>query len=248
MALAPNPAENLYIGRGVLYFDRFGTGDTSTGELDLGEASNLSLSLDTTTKEHTSKRSGLAVTTKSIIDKLTTGGTFTLDEYSRENLTLALFGSSAKLDQTATSVSNEEVFVRKGRWVKLRKRNVSSVVIQGKTINTDYKVDGPTGRIYFNDVAGWTEAQTITVDYSAGTTALDTVRAFTVSEVRGSMRFISSNASGPDYELEIWKCSIKPAGNIDFLSDDWGKIQFNVSIEKDETNHPNEPYFRLIER
>ena len=252
MALAPS-TENYMLGRGVLYFAQFDANGNKLGELDLGSCSAFSLTLDTTKLEHYNPRAGLRVKDKEVITGLNATGSFTMEEYSKENLMLALYGSTAKLSQTSDSITDEAVTAYVDRWVKLANRVISDVVVtdSGGTTTyvegTDYKIDATTGRLFILSNGSITDEQEILVDYSVGTVSYDTVRAFTQSKVEGFLRFIGDNQSGPNYEAEIWKCSIAPNGEINFLSEEWGSIPMTLNIEKDETNHPDEPYFRLID-
>jgi hypothetical protein len=115
-------------------------------------------------------------------------------------------------------------------------------------INTDYRVDKVTGRIFIVDGGGIAAGDTIYIDYDYKAIEYDMVKAFIQSEVKGFLRFVGDPAVGPAFEAEVWKCTIVPEGDIPFLSDDWGTINFTVTIEKDEADHPTDPYFHIIER
>ena len=251
MPLAPD-VSNYMLGRGILYFAQFDDNGNQLGELDLGNCSSFALTLDTTKLAHYSARQGLRVKDKEVVTELNATGSFTMDEYSKENLCLALFGTTLQESQSTASVTDEAVTAYVDRWVKLANRSVSSVVVtdsSGSTTyveNTDYRIDATTGRLFILSSGSITDGQDILVDYSAAALTYDSIRAFTKSSVEGFLRFVGNNQSGPNYEAEIWKCSLSPNGDINFLAEEWGSIAMNLNIEKDETNHPNEPYFRLI--
>ena len=83
------------------------------------------------------------------------------DEFSKENLAMALFGDTATLSQTGAAVTNEAIAdVLQGRYYPLSKRQVSLVSVTGLggtptyVLNTDYKVDAVTGRIYIVEGGG----------------------------------------------------------------------------------------------
>lgn len=86
---------DLYtIGKGILQFDRFDSDGLPTGLRDLGNAPNFTLTPSEDSLEHFSSREGIKTLDLevSLIRKIT--GKFTLDEYDRENLRLALFGAT----------------------------------------------------------------------------------------------------------------------------------------------------------
>ncbi|MEO0250055.1 MAG: hypothetical protein ABIN58_11130 [candidate division WOR-3 bacterium] len=61
-------------------------------------------------------------------------------------------------------------------------------------------------------------------------------------KVEGHLRFIGDPAQGPQYKVELWKVTLKPAGELGFISDEWGKIDFEFTVEDDSDNHPTSPY------
>lgn len=86
---------DLYtIGKGILMFDRFDIDGLPTGLRDLGNAPNFTLTPSEDILEHFSSREGIATLDKEISLKRKITGKFTLDEYDRENLRMALFGET----------------------------------------------------------------------------------------------------------------------------------------------------------
>lgn len=75
--------------------------------------------------------------------------------------------------------------------------------------------------------------------FLAGTT--DT-RGITISinqnlSAEYGMRFISDNAEGQNYRLEIWKAKIRAAGAYGFIAEDWAALSFTAEVLSDSTNH-----------
>jgi hypothetical protein len=247
MALAPN-TDNYILGRGVLYFDQFDTSGNKTGELDLGNCVDFKLNLGVDQLEHFSMRTGLKVKDKTAVQQLNATGSFILDEYSKENLVLAFYGEEATLAQNA-GVGSKAITVKQGRYFDVGYRKITHVQISGAVEGTDFRVDNYTGRVFIvpgSSALADGASKTVTFDYDDVT--YTTIRGFKKQEILGYMRFIGDPAVGPAYEAEIWKANLKPEGDIPFLSDDWGQINFTLTIEKDETNHANEPYFRVVAR
>lgn len=252
MPNAPN-TENYFLGAGILYFAQFLATGVKRGELDLGNCTDFKLNLTTEKLEHYNQRAGIAVKDKEVVKQLNANGSFTLDEYTKENLMLALYGDMAKLAQSSGSVSAEAISdIEQGRYYPLLHRNVSNVVVDDGatpfTVNVDYRVDAATGRIYIIPDGAIADDDTIYVDYDYSAVDYDMIRAFKQSKITGYLRFIGDPASGSAYECEVWKCSLSPNGDLSFLGNDaWGKLDFSLTIEKDET-HTDDPFFHVIER
>ena len=166
---------------------------------------------------------------------------------------MALFGDTATLAQTGSTVTAEEIAsVLQGRYYALANRQVSLVTMTGTggtptyVENDDYKVDAVTGRIYIVEGGAITDGTDIEVDYTYGTIDLPTVRGMNQTSVKGYIRFIADPARGPKYECEIWRASIRADGAIGFISDEYASFTLAGDIESDASNHPNEPHYRLI--
>lgn len=137
MALTPNP-DNYTLGRGVIYFDRK---DSVTGlydgERDLGNAPAVTFSIDLTTLEHFSSRSGLKAKDKRVVTEVTPKFSFTLDEPNAENYALLTMGSIEEISQVVTAADGgeNEAFagVNPDRFYTLGKRNVQITKLQYDT-------------------------------------------------------------------------------------------------------------------
>jgi len=130
MATSPSTAL-LMIGKGKLYFDRFDSGGLPTGLRDLGNSPNFTIQPTVESKEHFSSREG--VNKKDMTVVLSAGLTvkFTLEEYDKNNLAMALFGdlagSTINLLQT-TQLEGELVFYGRpeyGPWFNVTLWKVS---------------------------------------------------------------------------------------------------------------------------
>jgi hypothetical protein len=244
---------NILLGRGKIYFDRFDATGARTGELFLGNCPTFEI---TPTSEDIKKYSSAdkaADLIASDVLRTTLALRIVGDEFSKENLAMALFGDTATLSQTGSTVTNEAIAnVLQGRYYALSKRQVSSVTVSGTggtpvyVADTDYKVDAVTGRIYIVEGGGIADDTDIEVDFTYGTIALPTVRGMNQTSVKGYLRFIGDPARGPKYECEIWRASVRADGAIGFISDEYSSFSLTGDIESDAVNHPNEPHYRLI--
>lgn len=242
---------NLLLGRGKIYFDRFASSGARTGELFLGNCPTLEI---TPTPEDIKKYSSAAKAADLIatdVIRTTLALRIVGDEFSKENLAMALFGDTSLFTQTGSTVTGEaHNDVLQGRYYPLAHRDISVVTVKvastSKTLHSDYEIDASAGRIYIVEGGGIVDGDDITVDYTYGTLSLPTVRGMNTSAVKGYMRFVGDPARGPKYELEIWRASVRADGAIGFLSDDYAQWTLTGAIESDATNHPTEPHFRMI--
>lgn len=252
--LAPNPT-NLYIGRGKLYLDIFLAGTTTrTGELDLGNVTTLELSTKDEIKEkyesmdHSSLLYGRAPTRRTTEIKVVG------DEYSLENLANVTMGDQSLIVQTGASVTAETITTAalQGRYYPTAFRKISAVVVKvasaTKTLGTDYTIDAETGRIYIVPGGGIAAAATVIVDYTYATVSLKTVRAANQAKLDGYLRYVGDPVTGPTYEVEVWHINFSPDGSLGFIADDFGNWTLSGMCIADLAGHPNEPYYRIINR
>lgn len=82
-----------YLGKGILYFDRFDGAGLPTGQFDLGNCSAFTLQPVVEKLDHYSSREGVRKKDKTVVLSAGLSVKFTLDEYDRDNLAMALFGT-----------------------------------------------------------------------------------------------------------------------------------------------------------
>jgi len=244
---------NILLGRGKIYFDRFDSSGARTGELFLGNCPTFEI---TPTSEDIKKYSSAnksADLIASDVLRTTLALRIVGDEFSKENLAMVLFGDTGTISQTGSTVTAETISgVLQGRYYALSMRQVSLVTVTGTggtptyDENDDYTVDAVTGRIYIVEGGAIADGTEIEVDFTYGTIALPTVQGMTQTSIKGYLRFIGDPARGPKYECEIWRASIRADGAIGFISDEYASFTLTGDIESDAVNHPNEPHYRLI--
>jgi hypothetical protein len=86
---------NYALGKGILKFDRFDGSGLPTGLRDLGNAPNFTIQPVVETLEHFSSREGIKKKDKTVIVSAGLTVKFTLDEYDRKNLALAMMATEA---------------------------------------------------------------------------------------------------------------------------------------------------------
>jgi hypothetical protein len=65
------------------------------------------------------------------------------------------------------------------------------------------------------------------------------------SNVMGELDLWMTNDVGAKYHIQIWKAKLKTAGEVGFITDDWGKLDFEWTAQSDAVNHPENPYYLL---
>ena len=255
MKNAPNVL-NYLLGRGKLYLARLVDG-VNMGEMDVGNVTAFTVNPAVEMLDHFESMSGVKDKDMSVVTTIGMTGKFTTDEYSRNNLMLALFGSTEQTIQQATGHQiNAPILARLDKWVKLPHRNLdaASVVVTNVAgtvtyiLGTDYNVDTDVGRIFAIDGGAITEGQTLHVDYNYNSTEYPLVEAIETDGIECLVRFVGDPQSGPVYEAELWRVSMKPASELGFISDEWAKMDFEFECLKDTAGHPDHPWGRVIDK
>ena len=120
------------------------------------------------------------------------------------------------------------------------------------TAGTDYIVsttnkDDVIGRIWFPETSTIVDASDVKVTFGCVGYTYKVVRAFKETQVEGFLRFVSGNPAGGQRELKIWRVSLTPTGDTALIGEDWATLGFTGEILKDETGHPDSPYFDIVE-
>jgi hypothetical protein len=250
--LAPN-VDNLFLGKGALYFSRFDTNGVQTGELDLGNATACGLQLAQTTKDHFTSREGIRKRDLVVAVEEKWTLKFTLEEYSKENLNLWARGSLTPRYYTqGAGTTSKTLLAQRSRWQDLGYRTISNVSVGNMTENKDYKVDYLVGRIMFMFDGAAYEGQSISVTFSYAAVNHPLISPVSPSlDVKGFLRFVPKNdLQGPNYMAEVWSVTLRSDSELPLIVDDWGKIQFTGELDEDdisEAHRDSDPYFRITE-
>lgn len=252
----PNVAQGnkVLLGRGKVYFDRLDASGASTGLRFMGTVSELAISGSQEKREiRDFSLPGAPVLAEAVI-----ASDFTLrltaHEFTRENLALAFMGDEAGLTQSSGSVVDEVLATtaRKSRAYQCASRKISAVTVKEGAATlvagTDYEVsDADAGMIYITDAApNVTGTGNLTISYTKAAIASpgwDKVRGAMQTAVRGRVLYLGDPATGPRTNVNVWRVSLSPEGDVGFIGDDFAGFQLSGKIESDATNHPTEPFF-----
>lgn len=249
MSLAPDVDSNLLIGRGALYFDRLGADGNPTGELDLGNCAEFSVKQALTLKEHFTSRGGVKRRDLNLLQDVKFSIPLTLDEYSKENLLLAICGDAVEYLTQSAGAATATVAACRGRWLETGFRSIKNTVVShGGTVFTalvDYLVDNPGGRVMPLSTGAIYENEPLLVSFEYDAICQPKLVAGK-REVLGLLRFIPNITQGPSWELKAWKCKLKLEEAIQFVTDDWGLLKLVAEVMSDEEAHPAEPFFTVL--
>lgn len=255
MSLAPNP-ENYLLGRGRVYFSQEDENQAALGFLDLGNCPAFTVTISADTLDHYSSRSGLKTRDARVITQMNCTFGVTLDEFSKENLQLAFMATFENVTQTGNTWTDENVGGAKlDRYVDMGKRYVTVTGVKKSpatslTVDTDYVIDATRGwiKILSTNDKGVVDDDTLLVTGSYATCTIPTLTAAAQEEgITGHLVFVGDPAEGQAFEFHAWRCNLKPSGDIGLISEEWATFQLEGEVLKDETNHPDEPYFVIYE-
>lgn len=253
---APN-AGNLLIGKGLLSFDRFDASGLSTGESPLGNCTAFEISTTDDVKEKYSSMDHIAGLLKRVAVKRTIEIKITCDEFNKENIALALMGTSGAFTQSAVSAFTARAIAATtigGRWYRLGLRNVTVTAVKygvspsTAVLGDDYTVDAVRGRIYIVPGGDLDNAATVIWDGSATaiSTGVDKVAGGAATTIEGYLRYIGDPIVGPAQEVEVWKVQVETDGAVPFISEDFAEFTLKLTAYADTANHPTEPYYRVL--
>ena len=258
MGTSPS-TDNYTLGKGVVYFNRKdNSSGLYTGERDLGNAPSFSFNIALEKLPHYSSRGGLKAKDKEIVSQMTPALAFTLDEINAENLSLLTLADVETVSQTGSTVTDETHTANLGKRVVLNYRGISGVTVTDSATGlvtyvqgTDYEIDSSLdddkiGRLLILEGGSISENESLDVSYTYATVEYTRIKAFAQTQVEGMLRFVSDNPAGTQQEIQAWRVSLTPAGDTAMIGDDWSTLGFTGEVLKDESNHPDSPYFDII--
>lgn len=252
---------NVVLGRGRVYFDRFTTGGVKTGMRMLGNVSRFEISETPEKLEMKDFSQASAPTLKSVVTDNAIEINMTLHEFVKENLAIALLGTDATgYTQAATPVVDETLTtsVVKGRIYRTAKRQIGSITVKKSpstvlVLGTDYAIEDANAglvRILPGSVTV-SDGDGILISYTPvaiTTPGLDKIIGGAQPNIEGELTYISENASGPQWEYQFWKVAIAPDGVLSLIGEQFAEMPLKAEALSDSVNHPTEPYFIAVKR
>lgn len=224
-----------FIGKGRLYF---AAKNTTTGlPTDftwLGNVPKLTLNTNQADVEHKESYTGLNLTDKVIATGQKANASFTVEEFTRTNLTYFLFGTSSSI--SAATVTNETVIAKLGGFVPVANINITtwtSLVLGSAPATvyvngTDYTVNLSTGMIYFPPTSTIADGASLRASYASG--AVERVSGFTGNQNPTYwLRFDGLNQAEDNKPviIDIYNFRPKPVGSMELINEDFSKLDID---------------------
>jgi hypothetical protein len=254
---------DILLGRGEVYIDRLDASGVKTGERFIGNCTTFEIKNEDETRDKYSSAEATAPLIKSVNTRRTPGISIVLNEINKENLALAFMGDNSTYTQSGATVTDEAVpttSIKKGYWFQLGgaapiRDIVATPVIRSASggggtlyvLGTDYLVDQKRARVFVITAGAIPDAGPLFVTYTKNAiagTALPTVRGGVSNFIEAFVRFVGTPATGPTWEVEVWKASLSPDGAVGFIADDYAEFTMNGKVLADTVGHPTEPFFR----
>lgn len=80
-----------------------------------------------------------------------------------------------------------------------------------------------------------------------GSVSGSTITMLASTELEGKLVFTGTSEVGPKFLATLHRVSLKPVSEISFITDDWGKIDFEGEVMSDFDNNPDTPYGTIDE-
>lgn len=248
------PQKNYTLGRGELYFGAFAPNTrTSTGQIYIGNTTEISLTTETENLDHYDSDHGIRVKDDSVLLEKNTTGSFTTDHISPDNLARLFLGTAGLVTQaSAASQVGNIAEVKKGRRYQLGVaagrpwgvKGISNVTVSATpaggastplVAGTDYNVDAETGAILFltsglvltND-----PDDAVVVTYDVDATSFNQIISGTAGNLEGELFYKSFNPKGDKIDYLFPFVQLRPSGDFSLKGDEWQQITFEFEALK----------------
>jgi len=263
-------AENLMLGQGILFFDRFdfSTGvPVSTGARHLGNCSEFGLTISVEKLEKMTSMYSVRRVYKTLIKQGETTGKIKVDEYDPDNLALALMGDVSQFTRAAAITYNAAapflaaIPSQQNTYITLPEHYIDEATVVVKdsgtttlALNTDYTVDAERGRIYVvpgGNLKQGTLVAPLKIEFAApivlAAAGRRKISIATVPKVEGKLIFVGDSTLGPSYYAEFWHTLLTPEGDMSMIGDELQSFTLNLSIFDKAPQHPLAPYYRILQ-
>jgi hypothetical protein len=264
MKLAPS-SENLYLGAGNVFFDRFNINGSSMGMRHLGNVDTFEITNTVETKEKKNAMDGSKATYAEVVTGSAAELAMAITEYTRENIALATLGVDAIFTQTAVPTVTDQAVGPIAANVKLDvfydlgalNPTVTAVKQSGTTLNAAaYEVNVEAGMIRLLSSYTGTNKGTegVAITWSGSIPAIvagdgkSIVQGLATGAIKGRVRYISAanQTQGPRVMIDVWICGLNPDGALGLITDDFGSFNLKGKVYADTTKPVGQQYYRVL--
>lgn len=75
-----------------------------------------------------------------------------------------------------------------------------------------------------------------------GTISGNVLNLLRANQIEGHLKFVSNNACGPNCIVDLWRVILQCNADVNFITNEWGTIDFEAELQDDQANHPTQPY------
>lgn len=216
----------------------------------LGNVPDFKPTFDTSKLEHKESYTGQRLLDKVITTENKSKVSAELEEWSKENVALAVRGSvttGAGGTVTAGAPEASPANLTNGDIWALKHQKVSALTVKDSagtpvTVDpSDYTLDATFGTIVMIDAASYTAPFTAAYTYAA----VDSVAFFTEGIQEVALRFEGINTADNNAKVlaEIYRVALDPTKELGLISNDLGKFTLEGSALVDSTKPANDLVF-----
>lgn len=246
---APNiEPRNYTLGRGKVYFARFGPGSTVAADFRyLGNTPEFNLTIESEELDHYNSDEGIREKDESVPLEVNRTGSLTCDDIQSENLALFFFGSTAvvtQAGQTSQSETLSSVYQGVTYQIGVTSSNpvglmgLENVVVKASpggtpvyTAGTDYVLHADSGLVEILASGAISDGDDIDVDYDVQASTRTRILSG-ATPVQGAMKFIQNNPQGSDKVYTFTTVKITPNGDFNLKGDEWQQLPFSFEALK----------------
>lgn len=247
MAVQPQHTDNIVLGAGLIFFDKFDDNGNPTGQRYLGQTPGFTLNITSERLEHSTSDGPIAVIDVSVTTSVTRTATIVCDDMSAENFALFIAGDVGEISQSSATGESDALTVSPGRSYQLGQSaasrigavDVSNVTVTDDgtstayTEGTDYVVDEPNGRVEILASGTISAGTDVTISYDVAAATITTIKSSDQVKQLGSIYFVGDNTVGENRKVVLAKVEISPEGDLEFKSrENFQQITLNVNIQE----------------
>lgn len=218
----------------------------------VGNVSALSIAIETTEFEHKESCTGTRAIDLTIVQEINATMAVTMESLDRENLALALYGSSSAI--VGASVVDEPVTGYEDRWSALQHIDISNLVVTDAATGLVTYVDGVdylcnelAGSIFVLSSGSITDMEALFATYDF--TAQDDVQAvLTSTGAERYCRFEGLNtAQDPNSSMvvNVFKAQVQPLTELALISDEITQMEVEFKILSDVLSIATSNFFEI---
>lgn len=225
-----------FVGQGKVFI---GSRDVLGNPMALrfvGNVPNLKFSLKTDVIEHKESTSGQRATDARIIKGKSADFSCALEDFTKENLALVLYGASSQITTGTVTAEALPLGLAVGDFAALKGQSVTSVVVKDSTpvtpltlvAGTDYELNAEHGSIRILNIGAY--VQPFKADYTKG--AVTSINMLTQPLPERFVRFEGLNIadSNKPVLIELYRVAIDPLKELAMIGENVASFDLSGSV------------------